>query len=87
MALSKNDLKNIGDLISVTFDQNPNLVTKRDIAFLPTKDDFYEKMDEVMGELKTIREEQDVLSGLNSKVNQLEERTLEIEDKLGIQFG
>ena len=25
---------------------------------LPTKDEFYTKMDEVMGELKTIREEQ-----------------------------
>jgi hypothetical protein len=28
------------------------------LSHLPTKDQFYEKMDEVMGEVKAVREEQ-----------------------------
>lgn len=33
------------------------------IKFLPTKDDFYTKMDEVMGELQAIREEHVLITG------------------------
>ena len=33
------------------------------IRHLPTKDQFYTKMDEVMGELKAIREEQTLTTG------------------------
>ncbi len=40
-----------------------HFATKDDIKFLPTKDEFYEAMDGIMGELKAIREEQAVLSG------------------------
>ncbi len=36
------------------------------INLLPTKDEFYLKMDEVMGELKAIREEQTAQSGVLS---------------------
>jgi hypothetical protein len=62
--LDKDDLKAIQGLIEVTIDEaiEQKLVTKEDISHLPTKDEFYEKMDEVMGELKTIREEQTLLS-------------------------
>ncbi|OGM21014.1 hypothetical protein A2863_01090 [Candidatus Woesebacteria bacterium RIFCSPHIGHO2_01_FULL_38_9b] len=52
---------------------------------LPTKDEFFGKMDEVMGELKLIREETSVLSGLHEKVNDHEERIEKIEKKLRIQ--
>ncbi|HSL46764.1 MAG TPA: hypothetical protein VK897_25230 [Anaerolineales bacterium] len=38
------------------------MVTKDGIGNLPTKDEFYGKMGEVMGELKAIREEQVVQS-------------------------
>ena len=63
--LDPDDLKAIHNLIEVTVDEvieRKELVTKGDLSLLPTKDDFYNKMDEVMGELKTIREEQIMLS-------------------------
>jgi len=58
--LDNDDLKAIKNLMEVTIDEavEEKLVTKEDISHLPTKDEFYSKMDEVMGELKTIREEQ-----------------------------
>lgn len=42
-------------------------IVKDEIKHLPSKDDFYEKMDEVMGELKTIREEITILGGRQSE--------------------
>ena len=47
------------------FDQVEELtraIIREEIKNLPTKDEFFSKMDEVMGELKTIREEQTTLS-------------------------
>ena len=59
--LDNDDLKAIKNLMEVTIDEaidSKGLVTKENVSHLPTKDEFYTKMDEVMGELKTIREEQ-----------------------------
>lgn len=69
------------------FDEIKNLVrstVKEEINLLPTKDEFFGKMDEVMGELKTIREEQTVQS--HQLLNH-EDRitTLEEVEKVGIQ--
>jgi hypothetical protein len=53
------DLKAIIDLIEVTVEEvveRKELVTKYDLSHLPTKDEFYGKMDEVIGELKPTRE-------------------------------
>jgi hypothetical protein len=57
------------------------LVTKDDLSHLPTKDEFYGKMDEVMGELKAIREEFAVSS---HQVAEHGDRLEKIENKLGI---
>ncbi len=38
-------------------------IVKEEIKHLPTKDEFYESMGKVMGELKAIREEQEVSTG------------------------
>ena len=90
MALTNTDLKNIKNLMEITFDEKlddaceSSLATKDDIQHLPTKDEFYGKMDEVMGELKAIREEQGILSGLNEKVNEHEDRIGKIEEKLQV---
>ena len=59
--LDNDDLRALKELIEVTIDEK-ELVSKNNISHLPTKDEFYVKMDEVMGELKTIREEQVVQS-------------------------
>jgi hypothetical protein len=63
--LDNDDLRAIKDLIGVTVEEvieKKELVTKEDIGYLPTKDDFYGMMDKVMGELKAIREDQAVQS-------------------------
>ena len=82
--LDKEDLKAIQNLIEVTVDEvieKRELVTKSDLGHLPTKDEFYTKMDEVVGELKTIREEQTLLS---HRVSDHEDRIEQIETHLGI---
>lgn len=85
MALVSKDLVAIKDLVKVTIEEDDTLARKEDISHLPSKNDFYEKMDEVMGELKAIREEQGVLSRLNEKVNDQDEKITEIQNKLQIQ--
>lgn len=82
--LDEDDLKAIRGLIEVTVDEvieKRELFTKEDIRHLLTKDEFYTKMDEVMGELKTIREEQTLLS---HRVSDHEDRIEKIETHLGI---
>jgi hypothetical protein len=82
--LDGNDLKAIKDLIEETVEdviEKKELVTKADISHLPTKDEFYGKMDEVMGELKAIREEQAVQS---HQLSNHEDRIEKIESHLGI---
>ena len=44
---------------------------------LPTKDEFFTKMDEVMGELKTIREEDTILG---HQVSEHEKRITDLEE-------
>jgi len=82
--LDKDDLNAIKGLIAVTVDEvieTKGLVTKADISHLPTKDEFYTKMDEVMGELKTIREEHSVQG---QHLSDHDDRIQKIEDHLGI---
>ena len=82
--LDDSDLKAIKGLIEVTVDEvieKRELVTKSDLSHLPTKDEFYEKMDEVMGELKAIREEQPLQS---HRLSNHEDRIQKIESHVGI---
>ena len=82
--LDTDDLKAIKDLIEVTVEdviEKKELVTKSDISHLPTKDEFYGKMDEVMGELKAIREEAAVLG---HQVSDHADRIDRIESRLDI---
>jgi len=65
MALTNGDLKNIKDLIGVTVDEvieKKRVVTKDMLDNLPTKNEFYEYMDKVIGEIKTVRESQEILT-------------------------
>ena len=82
--LDNDDLKAIQGLIQVTVEEvieTKGLVTKEDISHLPTKDEFYSKMDEVIGELKTIREEQALQS---QHLSDHDDRIQKIENHLGI---
>ena len=78
--LDNDDLKSLKDLIEVTIDEK-ELVTKNDISHLPTKEEFFTKMDEVMGELKDIREEQTVQS---QHISDHEDRIEKVESVLNI---
>jgi hypothetical protein len=81
--LDNDDLKAIKGLITVAIDEaiEEKLVTKDDISHLPTKDEFYTKMDEVMGELTTIREEQSLQS---QHLSDHDDRIDKIESHLGV---
>ena len=80
--LGDDDLKAIREVIKVTIDEaiEEKLVTKDDISHLPTKEEFYTKMDEVKGELKTIREEQTLQS---QHLSDHDDRIEKIESHLG----
>ena len=82
--LDTDDFKALKDLMQVTIEdaiETKGLVTKEDISHLPTKDEFYTKMDEVMGELKTIREEQALQS---QHLSDHDDRIQKIGSHLGI---
>jgi hypothetical protein len=85
MVLTNSDFKGIKEFVNQAIEENETLVRKEDIKHLPTKDEFYDKMDEVMGELKSIRDETTAQSGINRKINDQEIRIEKVEKKLGIQ--
>lgn len=64
------------DEIEKILDQKLDEKFDQRFSHLPTKDDFFNKMDEVMGELKAIREERetqaDVLSDHGDRLEKLE---------------
>lgn len=76
MALTKQDFNQLRVLIDERLDEKLDKKLDEKLKFLPTKDQFYTKMDEVMGELKTIREEQSLLSHRRSNH---EDRIVKIE--------
>lgn len=69
MALTQRDLDAIEELINEKLDEK--------IKGLPTKNEFYSKMDEVIGELKSMREEFTLIvprvSGHEERIAALEE--------------
>ena len=79
--LDNDDLKAIKDLMEVTFEEKLDEQLAEKLSHLPTKDEFYTKMDEVVGELKTVREEQPLQS---DKLSEHEDRIQKIESHLGM---
>jgi len=81
--LDTDDLQKIKQLIEVSLGEviETTLVTKDDLGHLPTKDEFYSKMDEVMGELKATREEVAVQT---HQVADHDDRLEKLENHVGI---
>jgi hypothetical protein len=82
--IDNDDLKAIKDLIEVTVDEvldNKEVATVDHLGDLPTKDEFYGKMDEVMGELRAVREE---IAILGHQVSDQGDRIERIESDLDI---
>ncbi|MCX6725923.1 MAG: hypothetical protein NT052_01220 [Candidatus Shapirobacteria bacterium] len=69
MSLNQKDFDQIEELLDEKLEEK--------IKILPTKDELFSKMDEVMGELKIIREEQTTLS---YTVSNHENRLKNLED-------
>ena len=60
--LDDQDLKNIKSLIEITLDEKLEEKFNEKLSHLPDKEEFYKRTDEMMTELKNIREEQTVLA-------------------------
>lgn len=71
MTLTIKDLDEIEKIVDEKIEEN----TKN----LPTKDEFFTKMDEIMGELKIIRESTDILT---HRVSKHEDKITKIEKKI-----
>jgi predicted nuclease with TOPRIM domain len=70
--LTQADINKIEKLIDEKLDEK--------LKFLPTKDEFFSKMDEVMGELKSMREEMVLASGrLSEQSDQIEDHESRIK--------
>lgn len=82
--LTLKDLLKIEKLIDDKMEEKFN----EKLRFLPTKEEFFTKMDEVMGELKAMREAFDLHTGQHTDINDTqdnhEKRIKTIEKKIGI---
>ena len=85
MSLTNNDLKLIKNVMKVTIDEELDEKLEEKVKYLPTREEFFDREDKIMNELKTVREEITILSDLNRKVNDNEERIEKVEKKLAIQ--
>ncbi len=74
---TKDDLKRFA-----TKDDLKRFATKDDLKYLPTKEEFYSKMDELMGEVKAMREEVMVVTGYKDQIEDHETRITKIETVL-----
>ena len=59
--LTQKDLDEIEKILDEKLDEK--------IKFLPTKEDFYQKMDKVIGELKAVRESQEMHVGDHTRIS------------------
>lgn len=62
MVLTAKDLDAIKELIEVTLDEKLEEKLNEKLKSFPSKDEFFSRMDEIISELKSMREEKDVLS-------------------------
>jgi len=81
MVLTDKDLENIQELISVALrEEVPEIVKKelkRELSYLPTKDDFFSRMDKLSAELKNMRETYELAA---PKISDHEQRISLLED-------
>ena len=77
MFLTKRDYANIKELFREIFREmmnfEPGQTLDSKLSYLPTKEEFFTKEDEVLKELKTVRVEMQTLNGLHEKVNRHED--------------
>ena len=57
-------------------------IVKEELAFYPTKVEFYKKMDEVVTELQNLRDEVSVVTGYKDQIEDHEVRIEKLEQKV-----
>ena len=82
MKLTDKDLDAIRQLVKITIDEELEEKLNEKLRYFPSKEDFFSKMDDVMAELKAIRDNQDLLT--NRVYDDHEPRISKIEKKLQI---
>lgn len=87
MSLTQKDLDAIKDLMKITIDEELEAKLEEKLTHFTSKEEFFSNMDKIMGELKAVREEITMLSDLNRKVNDHEDRIEKVEKKLGVQLA
>lgn len=75
--LTKTDVGLIRVIVEEELEKKLEQKFEEKLKFLPTKDEFYKAMDKIMGELKTIREEQ---SAQSYRVGNHENRIVALEE-------
>lgn len=80
MVLTNKDFQAIGNLVGVVLDEKieeKGLVTKDDLKYLPTKDEFYEETAKILKKLDDLEVEKDLLlhrsSDHSDRIEDLEE--------------
>lgn len=67
--ITKNDFDKFEKLIRHVVDDELDKKIPNFIKYLPTKDDFFGKMSELMGEVKAMRESQEIHAGTHTEIN------------------
>lgn len=79
--LDKDDLLAIKNLVDASVQDRFDEIVSEKIGLLPTRDEYYTKIDEVVGEIKKVREEQPLQA---ARLLNHEDRLEKIESHLGI---
>ena len=82
--LTLKDLLKIEKIVDDKLDEKLEQKFNEKLRFLPTKEEFFTKMDEIMGELKAMREAFDLHTGQHDTQDNQEKRIRTIEKKFGI---
>jgi phosphopantetheine adenylyltransferase len=79
--LTQKDLDAIKDLVGVTTDEILEKKLEEKLRYFPSKEEFFKRIDEVMKELKAIREEKSVLT---HQVIDHEDRITNLEEVINL---
>jgi hypothetical protein len=77
MALTDKDMKALRELFEVILDEK-EVLTKKDIEHLPTKDEFYEQTSEILKRLDDLEESNTLISERVSKHSDVIEKLRKI---------
>jgi hypothetical protein len=83
MALTNNDLRLIKNVMKITIDEELDIKFEEKLKYLPSREEFFSRTDEIMGELKAMREEHIMLS--HRVYGDHEPRIEKIEKKFNIR--